>query len=96
MEKVGIENLKEVLSFGISFQQSLGEAMEDGKVSFIEIVGMAPDLAKAPKAIQSAKFIPGEIADLDDTEKVSLYTFIQDKFDIEDDEVEEIIEDTSH
>ena len=81
MEKVGIENLKEVLSFGISFQQSLGEAMEDGKVSFIEIVGMAPDLAKAPKAIQSAQFIPGEIADLDDTEKTYLYTFSQDKID---------------
>jgi len=82
-EKVGIEELKDVLAFGID----VGEALSDG----IGIEDISA-LFGLPEAIAGISNVPAEIADLDEAERKELKEYVSTEFDIPDDKLEAVIE----
>lgn len=89
MEKeFGIQETKDVLSFALTFGNSLGAALKDGKISLAELPGFLPAVVKLPAAISGIQEIPSEISHLSDEEKAELFEFVKDEFDIENDKIE--------
>jgi len=82
-EKLGIEELKDVVDFGLG----VGEALSDG-VGIEDISA----LFALPEAITGISDVPAEIADMDEAERAELNQFVKDNFDIPDDKLEEFIE----
>ena len=80
---MGIEELKDVVKFGLG----VGEALSDGVG--IEDVSA---LFALPDAISGISDVPAEIADMDEAERTELKQFVKDNFDIPDDKMEEFIE----
>lgn len=88
----GIDNLKKVVKFSCDFTAQINTAMADGKFSWTESFGFIDELAQIPGVIKSFPSVKQEIADLDVAEKKELYDFIVDNFDIPNDHVEKLIE----
>jgi len=82
-EKLGIEDLKDVVKVGLD----IGEALSDG-VGIEDISA----LFGLPEAISGISNVPAEIADLDAEEKEELHAFVQAEFDIPNDKLEVFIE----
>lgn len=82
-EKLGIENIEQVLAFCLSLGIQVSDALEDGKISVGEGVSLA---FKIPKGISVSKKIKpaiAEVKDLDPEEIKKLMTVIVDKLGIE-------------
>jgi hypothetical protein len=88
---MGIENLEKALDLGLDLGQQISIAGADG-FSWTDTLGLLPSLLKVPEVVNSRKAIGEEIADLDDTERESLYQRAKARFDIEDDKLEQTIE----
>jgi hypothetical protein len=94
-EKLGIENIKNVLDFFFSFGNAFGRAMEDGKFQFLkEWPLFISTMVEIPPAIRSIPKFDDEIKDLDEQEYRELIEWAKGQFDIPQDEVEAQIEDT--
>lgn len=89
---LGIENLKNVAKFGIELGEKTASILEDGKVSALEALGYLPVLLAVPGIIEHKDDIIAEFKDLSKDERDELNEFIQDEFDIADDELELKIE----
>lgn len=94
MKKLGIENITIIISFGLSFGNELGEALEDKNLSFREALGFLDDLNDIPDVIDAIKRAPAEFLDLDDQEKIQIQEMVKTEFNIADDMVEEAIEES--
>lgn len=92
MSKLGIDNLKKVAEVAFAFQAEGAKAMEDGRFQLIETLGFTDEFMQLPEAVNAAKLVPAELEDLDETERNELADYIQEKFDIANDEVEAKIE----
>lgn len=92
MSKIGIENLKKAILFGIALAMHAADALKDKKVSLAEVFGFVPDLMKVPDLVQSLPAIKDELKDLDEAERTELNAYIKDKFDLPDDKLEAAIE----
>jgi len=92
--KLGIENLKiaaeAAINFGMKIEKNL---VDDGKISVAEALGIgAGSFGDIVKVIKSGTQIKAEFIDLDDDEREELIDYIEEKFDLENDKVEKVIE----
>jgi hypothetical protein len=90
MDKLGIDEVKEVLGLAFSVGQ-LVESLSDG-VGLNDIGKLVSVVKKAPSAvtaIKSGKVIP-ELKDLDDNEKSELKKWAASEFDLSDDKIESL------
>ena len=90
---MGIDELTDVVDFGIAFGNAHGKVMEDGKFSWSEVTEYIPALTKLPAAVSGIEQVDDEIKDLDEQEMEFLKQHVQEKFDIPAEHVEEVIED---
>jgi uncharacterized membrane protein len=88
---VGIENLKNAILVGIKLGMGVKESLEDGKVTFGEVLGLLPKLAGLPKVIMNASSLKDEFKDLTPQEVTEIKEFVTDKLEL-DDKVEDWIE----
>lgn len=91
---LGIQNLKGALSFAIGLGQAFDRTFADGQFQFPEVINFVAPLSQAPKSADEWKAIKAELADLSSGERMELDHFIQDEFDIANDRVEAVIEDS--
>lgn len=63
-DKVGIENLKAVLVFGVTIGKSISADLEDKKFSFVEMLALLPQLAQIPDFVSKKDQIIAEAKDL--------------------------------
>ena len=92
MEKLGIENLKEVALFGINLAESVDKKLEDGKIGVFEGLDLLKDLKKLPKLIKAAPNAVDELKDLDADERKELVELVQKELDLRNDKVEQMVE----
>lgn len=91
----GIVELKELLAFGFKLQKAILSSLEDGKVNvLIDAPKFLPALLAAPKAFGGINLVSRELLDLTDEERAELVAFVSDEFDISNDQLEFLIEDT--
>ena len=91
-EKLGIEELKDVVALGISVGE-LVEALSDG-VGISDIGKLVAVVRRAPAAVaslKSGKVLP-ELKDLDAEEKMALKAWAAEELDLENDKVEAAVE----
>lgn len=91
-EKFGIETLKLVAKVGITLGNDLGKDLEDGKISLIEGLGLLPDVMAVSGVLGKGADIKNEFNDLSTAERAELNQYIDDTFDIPNDELELKIE----
>ena len=89
-----LKETKEVLDFVISLGNALGESLEDGEISYSDIMNFWEPISSIADAIEGASEIPSEIAELSQEELADLVEYSKNKFDIPQESVEEIIEDS--
>lgn len=94
MKKIGIDNIKIILLFGLSLAQELQQGLKDNKLSFGEIIGFTDDLAAIPSVVEAVKKAPAEFLDLDAQEKEEIHQLVVDKFNIDAENVELAIEES--
>ena len=91
MAKETIELLEFLFDLGDATQASLAD---DGKIS----IGDAPKFFgvvwKAPVAIGGIQNVPKELSDLSEEGKAEVLAYVRQRFDLPDDELELLIEDT--
>lgn len=64
VEKFGIDNLKKVLSFGVTIGKQISDDLADKKISLQEALGLIPSLMSLPDLIASKDAIIDEAKDL--------------------------------
>lgn len=91
----GITELKELLAFGFKLQKAILSSLEDGKVNvLLDAPKFLPALLAAPKAFGGINQVLKEIGDLTDAERAELVEYVSTEFDLADDQLEYLIEDT--
>ena len=93
MQKIGITNLKPVIAFGIELgnvADKMGRAK--GSIRYLPLFELFDELT----ALGSVDFsqVRKEIEDLDSSERSELNSFLKSNFDIVDDRLEGVIEDS--
>ena len=88
----GVEKLKKALSFGITVVVKVDEVTQDGWQWIPDSVALFPTLIEIPGLIRDGKEIWAEFQEVDDDEKQELLTFAKEKFNILDDELENVVE----
>lgn len=94
MEKIGIEETKELLEWGFAVQEAISGSLEDGKINLADAPRFFPALVKSAKGIGGINKVGAELLDLSPTEEVELLDFVRERFDLPDDRLELLIEDT--
>ena len=92
MEKIGIENLKNVVTFSVNLGVEISKKLSDGKITFWEGLSLIPELKDLPGIISKASDIKAEFMGLDDSERDELLAFVKSEFDLTNNDAEVIIE----
>lgn len=82
----------DVLEFGWALWTAIEDARSDGKVNAFDALKFVPVIPKAVAAISGIDKAYAEI--IDQEARAEVKAFVQDKFDIEDDAAEDLIEKT--
>jgi len=90
----GIKETKELLDFGFKLQDAIVAASEDGTVNFADLPTFFPPLMASPKAFGGIQGVGAELVNLDAAEKEELLAFARERFEIDDEGLEMLIEDT--
>lgn len=90
----GIQDTLDVLSFGFDCQNAIVNALSDGKVNLWDLPFVLKPLTSAGDAVQGFQNVKNELLDLDDSERDTVHAFVRERFDIADDEIEALIEQT--
>lgn len=89
----GIDSIKSVLKFFIKSAMSYQEANEDGKVTKMEWLMMAPGMVtNLISAIINVKDSITEWKDLIDAEREDLVVWMKNEYDVEDEKTERVVE----
>lgn len=91
-EKEGINNIKAVLLFALSFTGDVFEALQDGKITFWEGLKIGSSLKDTPDLIRGIGHFKAELVDLSMDERKELDAFVIDNFNVDNEKVEEIVE----
>ena len=88
----GIDKLQEASLTLAKIGNGFGSALEDGKISWLEWIGLTPKLFGLISIVKERNEIITEFKDLDETEKEILRAAFKAEFDLKDDTLELIIE----
>lgn len=91
MEKLGIQDLKEVLEFGLGFGTAYQAAIADGKFDWSDAIHLIPLAQKAGPAIDNVQAVVEQIRDIDAEERAELEAIVE-KFDLPSERLEKLIE----
>lgn len=89
----GTDSIKSVLKFFIKSAMSYQEANEDGNVTKMEWLMMAPGMVtNLISAIIDAKDSVTEWKDLIDSERTELVTWMKEEYEVDDEKAERVVE----
>ena len=86
--------LKELLDFGFNFQDAMIRSLEDGKIDLADIGNIWPMLVTAGPAFKDLGNPIHRLQNLQPEEAAQLMQMARDRFDLPDDVLEILIEDT--
>ena len=89
---VGIKETKELVKAMLMLGNSAGMALADGKFDWSELGLFVAPLGSLPAALSGLQDLPKEWQDMDDSERDELMKYVQDEFDIPQDNIEEMVE----
>ena len=96
-EKYGIQETKELLDFIFSLAEAIKKSAADGKFSWSDGLNFIDPLKKLAPAIDNIDQVGAEILDLDGDEFSELVSYVEEKWNLEDEEdgatVDEKVED---
>lgn len=81
MEKFGIEKLKAITALIIVFIREVEQVLADSKVSFWEVLGLAPELKSIPQIFDNLASVKEELRDLSTAEVLEFQSFLVEKLD---------------
>jgi hypothetical protein len=90
-EKIGIDKTKKLVHFACGLTKQIEEATEDGW-QLADLFKFFDEAAEIPGVAKSLPEIKKEIEDMDPGERIELYEFVRDEFDLADDNLEFAIE----
>jgi len=90
----GIKETKELLDFGFKLSGAIMDASADGTVNLTDAPLFFPPLMASVKAFGGIQGVSAELVDLDEVEKAELLDYVRGQFDLPDDQLEMLIEDT--
>jgi len=91
-EKVGIIELKDVVSFGVKTANALTKTLKDGKVTVTDVGYWLPALIALPKAVENIDKIPKEIKDIDSKEAEALIQQVANELEIDNIKAKKVIQ----
>ena len=91
-EKVGLEETKNVVGFGIALANSIVLSLRDGKITLADIPYFISSLTKLPAALAGIGSVPIELSNIQKPELQELIKFVKDEVDTDDTIAEAIIE----
>jgi hypothetical protein len=90
---MNIDNIKKAFKSVIKLGNSVAEVLEDGKVSLVELPGLAIASTGIPQLVEDAKAALTEFkAGIDSDEALEIGNFFKEQFDISNDQLEVHIE----
>lgn len=89
-----MKELKEVLKLGIEIQKAMSDSLEDGKINLFDITEFIPVIMAAGKAIDGIGNVRNELKNLTLEQKAELKDYVKTEFDLPNDQLEILIEDT--
>ncbi len=90
--KVGVTEIKNLVSFVIAMVHGSVASLKDGKLSFMDIFNFFGAIMAAGPALRHLNELKGEIMDLDQAEKDMLCKHVRDTLTLEDKVVEDYVE----
>jgi len=92
MFRMNLKETKELVLWVASLANVMGEALEDGKISFTELPKFYGPLMNAGKAINGLKELPAELKAVTAEELSMLVEEVKEELDLPQDKVEMIVE----
>lgn len=89
-----MKETKELILFAVSFSMAFIDALKDGKIKIIELTKFINPLMLADDAFNDIAKIGEEIKNMTPEKRETLRKEIADEFDLVDDNLEALIEDT--
>lgn len=89
-----MKETKELLQFGLNFQDAIVAALKDNKVTVGDFPSFIPAIISVGPAFTDIKQVPQEIKNMTAAQKADLNDFVKSRFDIDNDQAEELIERT--
>ena len=89
-----IKETKELLEFGFNLQDAIRTSNSDGKITIMDAPNFFPVLMAGVRGIGGIQLVGAELLDLEDAEKNELIEFARETFNLPDDQLEILIEDT--
>lgn len=90
-----VKELKELVAFGLSLGSAIDRSLsDDGKITFADAGNLIGPIMKAPAAFAGAEQALVELNALDEEGKKELNEFVKSEFDIADDRIEAIVEES--
>lgn len=89
-----MKETKELLKLGIEVQKAISDALEDGKVNLLDLGEFIPVISSAGKAIDGIGKVKAELAAMTPEQKQELKDYVAKEFDLDNDKIELLIEDT--
>jgi len=78
-----MEAIKSFLDFVLAVTNAVAKALEDGKVSLTELIGMLPTLTKLPAAVGAINDLPASLEELTESEMAELKAWIKEKLQLD-------------
>lgn len=91
-EKHGLKETKELVRFVLSLAEATVGSLDDGKIGLTDAMRFFGCLKLAGPALKGLADMKDEIMDLSENEKQELIKFINDEFDLKNDMIEKIVE----
>lgn len=91
---IGIQETIELLEFGFNLQEAVTKSLSDGKINLLDAPRFLGVIKSAGSAFSGIQKIKSELADVSVSEKQELLAFARERFDLPDNELEILIEDT--
>lgn len=86
--------LTKLVIFTSKLGNGIGKSLEDGKITFSDVMNFIDPLIALPAAFNDIEKIPEEFRDLDEAERQQLVEDVKSELDLADDKAEEFVEDT--
>jgi len=91
-DEVGIKETKDLITLGASFGEAIYEAGKDSEWTLGDYKHFLPVLGDVIPAISGIEQVPAELKDLTEAEKMELFDFFKQEFNIPDDLIEAFVE----